>query len=52
MGGLVRTQHVHTYIHIHIYINTQVKREDTQPVFSFKIRGAYNMIANLPQAQV
>jgi len=30
----------------------QVKREDTQPVFSFKLRGAYNMIANLPQAQV
>ena len=29
-----------------------VKREDTQPVFSFKLRGAYNMIANLPQAQL
>lgn len=29
-----------------------VKREDTQPVFSFKLRGAYNMISNLPQAQL
>jgi len=29
-----------------------VKREDTQPVFSFKLRGAYNMIANLPQDQL
>ncbi len=28
-----------------------LKREDTQPIFSFKIRGAYNKIANLaPQA--
>ncbi|MEN3929652.1 threonine ammonia-lyase, biosynthetic [Microvirga sp. W0021] len=25
-----------------------LKREDLQPVFSFKIRGAYNKIANLP----
>ena len=25
-----------------------LKREDTQPVFSFKIRGAYNKIANIP----
>ncbi|ALG67059.1 threonine ammonia-lyase, biosynthetic [Beggiatoa leptomitoformis] len=25
-----------------------IKREDMQPVFSFKIRGAYNKIANLP----
>jgi len=28
-----------------------LKREDTQPVFSFKIRGAYNKIAKLSQAQ-
>ncbi|EKX48314.1 hypothetical protein GUITHDRAFT_86078 [Guillardia theta CCMP2712] len=28
------------------------KREDMQPVFSFKLRGAYNMIANLDQAQL
>jgi len=26
-----------------------LKREDLQPVFSFKIRGAYNCIANLPE---
>ena len=25
-----------------------IKREDMQPVFSFKLRGAYNKIANLP----
>ncbi|EIJ42131.1 threonine ammonia-lyase, biosynthetic, long form [Beggiatoa alba B18LD] len=31
-------------LHNHIWI----KREDMQPVFSFKIRGAYNKIANLP----
>ncbi|XP_051130390.1 threonine dehydratase 1 biosynthetic, chloroplastic-like [Andrographis paniculata] len=28
--------------------NLYLKREDTQPVFSFKIRGAYNMISKLP----
>ena len=27
-----------------------VKREDLQPVFSFKIRGAYNKISQLPEA--
>ena len=27
-----------------------LKREDLQPVFSFKLRGAYNMMANLPPA--
>ncbi|MBK7014219.1 MAG: threonine ammonia-lyase, biosynthetic [Sulfuritalea sp.] len=27
------------------------KREDMQPVFSFKLRGAYNKIAHLPPAQ-
>lgn len=26
-----------------------IKREDMQPVFSFKLRGAYNKIANLPK---
>ena len=25
-----------------------LKREDLQPVFSFKVRGAYNKIAGLP----
>jgi threonine dehydratase len=29
--------------------NIWIKREDMQPVFSFKIRGAYNKIANLPK---
>jgi len=28
-----------------------LKREDLQPVFSFKLRGAYNKIANLPEDQ-
>src|SRR5258705_3568902 len=27
-----------------------LKREDLQPVFSFKLRGAYNRIANLSEA--
>ncbi|MFU1948830.1 pyridoxal-phosphate dependent enzyme, partial [Bordetella avium] len=27
-----------------------LKREDTQPVFSFKLRGAYNKMANLAPA--
>ena len=29
-----------------------LKREDTQPVFSFKIRGAYNKMASLPPASL
>ncbi len=29
-----------------------LKREDLQPVFSFKLRGAYNKMANLPPAQL
>lgn len=29
--------------------NVYLKREDLLPVFSFKLRGAFNMIANLPQ---
>ena len=29
--------------------NILIKREDLQPVFSFKIRGAYNKIAKLPR---
>lgn len=31
--------------------NILLKREDLQPVFSFKIRGAYNKIANLSDAE-
>lgn len=29
-----------------------MKREDLQPVFSFKLRGAYNKIRNLPDADI
>ncbi|WP_154115073.1 threonine ammonia-lyase, biosynthetic [Vibrio cincinnatiensis] len=29
----------------------QLKREDRQPVHSFKLRGAYNMVANLTETQ-
>ncbi|MCV6638878.1 threonine ammonia-lyase, biosynthetic [Candidatus Albibeggiatoa sp. nov. NOAA] len=36
--------HLSRRLNNHIWI----KREDMQPVFSFKIRGAYNKIANLP----
>ncbi|EOO02336.1 putative threonine dehydratase protein [Phaeoacremonium minimum UCRPA7] len=31
--------------------NVLLKREDEQPVFSFKLRGAYNKMAHLDQAQ-
>lgn len=29
-----------------------LKREDLQPVFSFKLRGAYNMMSQLPQSKM
>ncbi|KAL1541343.1 Threonine dehydratase biosynthetic, chloroplastic [Salvia divinorum] len=32
--------------------NIWLKREDLQPVFSFKLRGAYNMMAKLPKVQL
>jgi len=32
--------------------NILLKREDTQPVFSFKLRGAYNKMANLSPAEL
>nr|GLL24775.1 threonine dehydratase biosynthetic, chloroplastic-like [Ipomoea trifida] len=32
--------------------NVWLKREDLQPVFSFKLRGAYNMMAKLPKEQL
>jgi threonine dehydratase len=32
--------------------NVLLKREDLQPVFSFKLRGAYNKMAQLPPAQL
>jgi threonine dehydratase len=31
--------------------NVLLKREDLQSIFSFKLRGAYNKIANLPRAE-
>jgi len=30
--------------------NVLIKREDLQPVFSFKLRGAYNKLMNLPES--
>ncbi|KAL3585920.1 hypothetical protein D5086_012787 [Populus alba] len=33
-------------------VNMWLKREDLQPVFSFKVRGAYNMMAKLPKEQL
>nr|GEY01048.1 threonine dehydratase biosynthetic, chloroplastic-like [Tanacetum cinerariifolium] len=33
-------------------VNVWLKREDLQPVFSFKLRGAYNMMAKLPKEQL
>ena len=32
--------------------NIRFKREDLQPVFSFKLRGAYNRISQLPKAHL
>uniref|UniRef100_A0A0D9VY64 Threonine dehydratase n=1 Tax=Leersia perrieri TaxID=77586 RepID=A0A0D9VY64_9ORYZ len=33
-------------------VNLWIKREDLQPVFSFKLRGAYNMMAKLSHEQL
>ncbi|GAB2229610.1 hypothetical protein Droror1_Dr00013857 [Drosera rotundifolia] len=33
-------------------VGVWLKREDLQPVFSFKLRGAYNMMAKLPKEQL
>ncbi|XP_026439972.1 threonine dehydratase biosynthetic, chloroplastic-like [Papaver somniferum] len=35
-----------------IGVNVWLKREDLQPVFSFKLRGAYNMMAKLSEDQL
>ncbi|KAI3843780.1 hypothetical protein MKX03_017977 [Papaver bracteatum] len=35
-----------------IGVNVWLKREDLQPVFSFKLRGAYNMMAKLSKYQL
>ena len=32
--------------------NLMLKREDMQPVFSFKLRGAYNKMVRLPAARL
>ncbi|PIN05139.1 Threonine/serine dehydratase [Handroanthus impetiginosus] len=32
-------------------VNVWIKRDDLQPVFSFKLRGAYNMMSKLPREQ-
>ncbi len=37
-----------THLSRRLHNQIWIKREDMQPVFSFKIRGAYNKIANLP----
>jgi threonine dehydratase len=36
----------------HLKNTVLLKREDTQPVFSFKVRGAYNKMAHLTQADL
>lgn len=38
--------------HQHLQNTIYLKREDTQPVFSFKIRGAYNKMAHLSPDQL
>ncbi|KAM1100125.1 hypothetical protein ACFX2I_006661 [Malus domestica] len=35
-----------------LHVNIWLKREDLQPIFSFKIRGAYNMMAKLSTKQL
>src|SRR5690606_10233189 len=35
-----------------IHNKVLLKREDTQPVFSFKLRGAYNKMANLTPGEL
>mmetsp|Transcript_12852 Transcript_12852/g.24128 ORF Transcript_12852/g.24128 Transcript_12852/m.24128 type:complete len:585 (-) Transcript_12852:57-1811(-) len=37
---------------MHLKNNILLKREDTQPVFSFKIRGAYNKMAHLTRQEL
>jgi len=37
---------------MHLNNNVLLKREDTQPVFSFKIRGAYNKMAHLSKEEL
>ena len=39
-------------VHLSERLNNKIllKREDLQPVFSFKLRGAYNKVVNLTEA--
>jgi threonine dehydratase len=41
-------------VNLSLRVNNRVfmKREDLQPVFSFKLRGAYNKLSSLPQASI
>ncbi|MES9974730.1 MAG: pyridoxal-phosphate dependent enzyme, partial [Candidatus Thiodiazotropha sp.] len=41
---LDRANRLSTRLDNHVFL----KREDLQPVFSFKLRGAYNKMVNLP----
>jgi threonine dehydratase len=45
---LEQAQHLSARLNNHILL----KREDNQPVFSFKLRGAYNKMAHLSKAQL
>ena len=40
------------YLSERVHNRVLIKREDLQPVFSFKVRGAYNMMANLTPEQL
>lgn len=40
------------YLYQHLQNHVYLKREDTQDVFSFKIRGAYNKMAHLSPSQL
>ena len=47
----LNTIHTSTLPHFsipHYALQILLKREDLQPVFSFKLRGAYNKMANVP----
>jgi len=45
---LQHAKNLSTLLHNDVFL----KREDTQPVFSFKIRGAYNKMANLSRKEL
>ena len=41
----------YTGLNKHLGAEVYVKREDTQPVSSFKVRGGINLMANLPEKE-